>query len=417
MGVCYNNYVRINSRTFEKEKPELVLKTVFGYDSFRPFQKDIIEQVLNGNDTLAVMPTGGGKSICCQIPALILEGITLVVSPLISLLQDQVSSLTKMGIQSAFLNSTLSWKEYKSVVKGIKSGKIKIVYVSPEGLVSNRMRELLFESKVKVSCITVDEAHCVSEWGHDFRPDYLEIKGIRNYFKDSVMLALTATATTQVRSDILKNLGMKKAVVFVSSFNRPNIFLEVQRKTQGLNQVVECIKRHYGESGIIYCSSRKKVDELFQSLDKLGYSVLPYHAGLTDEERSYNQEKFIRDEVQIIVATVAFGMGINKPDVRFVINFDLPKSLEVYYQEIGRAGRDGLQSHALLLYSPADVHKIRFFFKESADPVKDEMRLQKMTAFATGRECRRKMILEYFGESYKAKEKSFCCDVCSYKGL
>lgn len=415
MGLCYNNYVKMNSKTFENTTPEFVLKTVFGYDSFRPYQKEIIQEVLKGKDTLAVMPTGGGKSICYQIPALIFKGITIVVSPLISLMQDQVYSLETSGIHAAFLNSSLSFNEYKSTVNEIKAGNVKIVYVSPEGLATSRIRELFTSDDLLVSCITIDEAHCVSEWGHDFRPDYLEIKGFHQLFKDAVMLALTATATEQVRLDITKNLGMKNAKTFVSSFNRPNIFLEVQIKKNPLEQVVNCIKKHLGESGIIYCFSRRQVDELSSALDKMGYSVAPYHAGLDDNTRTKNQEMFIRDEIQIIVATVAFGMGINKPNVRFVINYDLPKSIEVYYQEIGRAGRDGLNSHALLLYSAGDVHKIRFFFEESADSKKSELLLQKMVNFATSRICRRKEILAYFGEKYintNEEQKKCCCDIC-----
>lgn len=417
MGMCYNNYVKINSNAFENAKPELVLKTVFGYDSFRPLQKDIISNVLKKRDTLAIMPTGGGKSLCYQLPALIFQGLTIVVSPLISLMQDQVSSLETAGIHSVFLNSSLNWEEYKSTVDDIKSGNVKIVYVSPEGLATGKIRDILTSPEIKVSCITIDEAHCVSQWGHDFRPDYMEIKFIRNFFPKAVMLALTATATEHVRQDIVKNLGMDNPAIFISSFNRENIFLEVQPKKSGLQQVIACIKKHLGESGIIYCYSRKQVDELTEALDKLGYSVLNYHAGLTDEVRAKNQDLFIKDEVQIIVATIAFGMGINKPNVRFVINYDLPKSIEEYYQEIGRAGRDGLPSTALLLYSPGDIHKIRFFFDDAADPEKSEILLQGMVNFATTRNCRRKALLAYFGEIYQPKDESdetkkCCCDIC-----
>ena len=412
--MCYNNYVKIISSAFEGASPSLVLKTIFGYDEFRPLQKDIITNVLKGRDTLAVMPTGGGKSLCYQLPALIMPGITVVVSPLISLMQDQVASLKTAGIQSAFLNSTQSWEEYCDAVNNIKSGEIKIVYVSPEGLATNRIRELLSSPELKIACITIDEAHCVSQWGHDFRPDYLEIKAIRNLFPKAVMLALTATATEHVRQDICQNLGMKKPAVFISSFNRENIYLEVQPKRKAMETVVNCIKKHAGESGIIYCNSRKQVEEIAQTLDKKGYSILPYHAGLSDEIRAKNQDLFIKDEVQIIVATIAFGMGINKPNVRYVINYDLPKSIEEYYQEIGRAGRDGLPSSALLLYSPGDIHKIRWFFQESSSPEKDELLLQGMIKYATSRVCRRKTLLAYFGEAYDEKSlQNCCCDICS----
>lgn len=412
---CYNNYVSVKVDAFAGSKPEFVLKTVFGYDSFRDRQKEIVESVLNKKDTLVVMPTGGGKSICYQIPALVLDGITLVVSPLISLMQDQTESLEANGVHSVFLNSSLSQEEYSETVREIKTGKAKIIYVSPEGLATNRVREIISDSDLNVSLIAVDEAHCVSQWGHDFRPDYLEIASIRKIFSEAVMIALTATATEQVRDDIVKNLRLKNAAVFISSFNRKNIFLEVQPKKNAVDQVISCIKKHAGESGIIYCNSRKQVDELTDFLDNAGYSVLNYHAGLSDEVRAKNQELFIKDECQIIVATIAFGMGIDKPNVRFVINYDLPKSIEEYYQEIGRAGRDGLSSTALLLFSPGDVHKVRYFFETAADPQLSEWLLQGMLDFAQSRICRRKVLLKYFGEEYSTSEenKDCCCDICS----
>lgn len=416
MGLCYNNYVKIYSKTFEGAKPELVLKTVFGYDEFRLNQKEIIDKVLSGIDTLAIMPTGGGKSICYQIPALILEGITIVVSPLISLMQDQVETLKSAGIHSVFLNSSLEWEEYQNTVDEIKSGKVKIVYVSPEGLATTRTRELFSQNGLKISCITIDEAHCISQWGHDFRPDYLEISSIRNFFPDASILALTATATSQVQKDIITNLHMRNPAVYVSSFNRSNIYLEVLPKRRGEEQVLDFLSNHKEESGIIYCYSRRQVDELAEKCDKRGFSVLSYHAGLTDEVRKKNQDLFIKDKVSVMIATIAFGMGIDKPNVRFVINYDLPKSVEEYYQEIGRAGRDGLPSTALLLYSPADIHKIRFFFEEAANPEKSERLLQGMIKYATSRVCRRKTLLAYFGEKYDSKAQKndeYCCDICS----
>ena len=415
MQICYNNYVKIIPTAFEGAAPDLVLKTVFGYDEFRPLQKDIITNVLKGNDTLAVMPTGGGKSLCYQLPALILKGITIVVSPLISLMQDQVNSLETTGIHSAFLNSSLSWEDYCATVDDIKSGNVKIIYVSPEGLATSKIRELLSSPELKISCITIDEAHCVSQWGHDFRPDYLEISSVRNLFPKATMLALTATATEHVRKDICQNLGMKNPKVFISSFNRENIYLEVQPKRGAMETIINYIRKHSGDSGIIYCNSRKQVEEIAETLDKKGYSALPYHAGLSDEVRAKNQNLFIKDEVQIIVATIAFGMGINKPNVRYVINYDLPKSIEEYYQEIGRAGRDGLPASALLLYSAADIHKIKFFIEDSADPEKAELLLKGMINFATSRTCRRKTLLAYFGELYDEGDGSntCCCDICS----
>ena len=418
MGLtCYNNFVKINSCTFVDSNPELVLSSVFGYKNFRPLQEAVINSVLAKKDTLVIMPTGGGKSLCYQIPALILKGITIVVSPLISLMSNQVASLEKHGIHSVFLNSSLEWKEYLKAVDEIKKGFVKIIYVSPEGLATSRIRDLLNEGNLEVSCITIDEAHCVSEWGHDFRPDYMEIFSVRKLFPKATMIALTATATEQVKRDIIKNLGLKKPEIFTTSFDRKNIFLEVQPKKSGESQVIDFLKNHKNESGIIYCTSRRQVDELFVSLKKKGYSVLNYHAGLPDDVRGEHQQLFIEDKVKIIVATVAFGMGIDKPNVRFVINFDLPKSIEEYYQEIGRAGRDGQPAWALLLYTYADVHKIRYFFTDMADPTKAEMKLKSMVNFASGNTCRRKALLNYFGEKYEAgtgeADGSWCCDICS----
>ena len=418
MGLtCYNNFVKINSCTFVDSNPELVLSSVFGYKNFRPLQEAVINSVLAKKDTLVIRPTGGGKSLCYQIPALILKGITIVVSPLISLMSNQVASLEKHGIHSVFLNSSLEWKEYLKAVDEIKKGFVKIIYVSPEGLATSRIRDLLNEGNLEVSCITIDEAHCVSEWGHDFRPDYMEIFSVRKLFPKATMIALTATATEQVKKDIIKNLGLKKPEIFTTSFDRKNIFLEVQPKKSGESQVINFLKNHKDESGIIYCTSRRQVDELFVSLKKKGYSVLNYHAGLPDDVRGEHQQLFIEDKVKIIVATVAFGMGIDKPNVRFVINFDLPKSIEEYYQEIGRAGRDGQPAWALLLYTYADVHKIRYFFTDMADPTKAEMKLKSMVNFASGNSCRRKALLNYFGEKYDATtgeaDGSWCCDICS----
>lgn len=392
-----------------------ILKDIFGYDSFRPLQLEIIKNLLAGKDTLAIMPTGGGKSLCYQIPALIFKGITIVVSPLISLMQDQVSSLKENGVPAEFLNSSLEFSEYLETVKKLKNGEIKIVYVSPEGLASDKMMGIFHECSMPINCITIDEAHCVSEWGHDFRPDYLSISNVRKHFPNAVCLALTATATASVQQDIIKNLQLYRPTVFTASFNRKNIFLEVKPKKNALSQVIECIEKHKDESGIIYCFSRKSVDELTMKLHNEGYSVLNYHAGLSDIQRTKNQNLFIKDKVRIIVATVAFGMGINKPNVRFVIHYDMAKTLEEYYQEIGRAGRDGLESHALLLYSPGDIHKIRFFFNEAADPEKSERLLQGMINYAKARTCRRRALLSYFGENFSGADTSAdeCCDICA----
>lgn len=277
------------------------------------------------------------------------------------------------------------------------------------------MMGIFHECSMPINCITIDEAHCVSEWGHDFRPDYLSISNVRRHFPNAVCLALTATATASVQQDIIKNLQLYRPTVFTASFNRKNIFLEVKPKKNALSQVIECIEKHKDESGIIYCFSRKSVDELTMKLHNEGYSVLNYHAGLSDIQRTKNQNLFIKDKVRIIVATVAFGMGINKPNVRFVIHYDMAKSLEEYYQEIGRAGRDGLESHALLLYSPGDIHKIRFFFNEAADPEKSERLLQGMINYAKARTCRRRALLSYFGENFSGADTSAdeCCDICA----
>ncbi len=402
--------------------PEDILKSVFGYESFRPMQRKIIQNVLDGRDTLAVMPTGGGKSLCYEIPALILPGITIVVSPLIALMQDQVAQLESYGISAVCLNSSLERNHYQKCCEKILSGKIKLLYVSPEGLNSGRMIRLLQESKSSVDCIAIDEAHCISEWGHDFRPDYMEITHIRNQFPKSVFLALTATATKQVQADIIKNLRMENPEIFMASFNRPNIFLQVIKKDKPIEQVLNFIENHPNQSGIIYCFSRKQVDLVAQELHINGIKALSYHAGLNDAQRTKNQQDFISDKANIMVATVAFGMGINKPDVRFVIHFDMPKSIEQYYQEIGRAGRDGLESEALLLYSAGDIHKIRYFFKDNFDSAKSENLLQGMINYCENSVCRRKSLLSYFGESYSDARQDCvssenCCDICASKKI
>ena len=424
-AVCYLQYnwsmlentVHISCHACTGLSPETVLKSVFGYSSFRPLQKEIIQNVCSGRDTLAIMPTGGGKSLTYQIPALIFDGLTVVVSPLIALMHDQVSSLASNGIEAVFLNSSLEWEEYKSCVARVLSGKVKIVYVSPEGLATQKIQTLLHNENLHIKCFTIDEAHCISEWGHDFRPDYLAIASVRRQFPQAVCLALTATATKHVRDDIVNNLQMKNPDILLASFNRPNIFLEVRPKRDSYVQIVSFLKEHLEDSGIIYCFSRKQVDQLADLLSNDGFSVLPYHAGLDDSSREKNQTAFIRDKVQIMVATVAFGMGIDKPNVRFVIHYDLPKSLEQYYQEIGRAGRDGLPSTALLLYSSTDIHKIRYFFADSADVEKSEKLLQSMVDYASARHCRRQKLLAYFGEFYtpesSSAENKCCCDICS----
>ena len=399
--------------------PEDILKQVFGYDEFRPFQKEIIDSLLQKKDVLAVMPTGGGKSLCYQVPALIFEGVTIVVSPLISLMHDQICGLETIGVEAVALNSSLDWEKYADNIRRIKNGEVKILYVAPETLASDRCKELL--SSIKVDCLTIDEAHCISEWGHDFRPEYRQLAEIRKLLKESACLAITATATEKVRSDIKKILKLKTPKEFVAGFNRKNIFLEVKEKQKPFEQASDFLKEHKGESGIIYCFSRKQADTLAVQLSVLGYNAKPYHAGLSDELRQKTQNDFINDDIEIIVATVAFGMGINKPNVRFVIHFDLPKSIEQYYQEIGRAGRDGNPAHALLLFSAADIFKLKFLMQDkSPDEVKKaEAMLSAISNYAQANSCRRRAILKYFGENIsegKLKEiqgDAPCCDFCS----
>lgn len=399
--------------------PEDILKQVFGYDEFRPFQKEIIDNLLQKKDVLAVMPTGGGKSLCYQVPALIFEGVTIVVSPLISLMHDQICGLETIGVEAVALNSSLDWEKYADNIRRIKNGEVKILYVAPETLASDRCKELL--SSIKVDCLTIDEAHCISEWGHDFRPEYRQLAEIRKLLKESACLAITATATEKVRSDIKKILKLKTPKEFVAGFNRKNIFLEVKEKQKPFEQASDFLKEHKGESGIIYCFSRKQADTLAVQLSVLGYNAKPYHAGLSDELRQKTQNDFINDDIEIIVATVAFGMGINKPNVRFVIHFDLPKSIEQYYQEIGRAGRDGNPAHALLLFSAADIFKLKFLMQDkSPDEVKKaEAMLSAISNYAQANSCRRRAILKYFGENIsegKLKEiqgDAPCCDFCS----
>ena len=393
--------------------PATLLKETFGYDTFRPLQQEIIENVLARRDTLAVMPTGGGKSLCYQIPSLLFEGLTVVVSPLISLMKDQVEQLRAFGVPSLFLNSSLGPQEYQENMEYVRRGEVKLLYVAPETLLTPRILALL--DSIQVDCLSIDEAHCISEWGHDFRPEYRQIVEVRKRFPQAVCLALTATATARVRQDIRTTLKFATTNEFIASFNRENLYIEVVRKYDPFAQTIEMLGRYKEQSGIVYCFSRKQVDELAAYLASKGYSVRPYHAGLEDSERRRNQEAFIRDDAQIIVATIAFGMGINKPNVRFVIHFDLPKSIESYYQEIGRAGRDGLAAHCLLLYSYSDVAKINYFIdqKEGNEKRVAMQHLDAIVRYAEDeRICRRKPLLNYFGESTSAENCSNC-DNCT----
>ncbi len=390
------------------EKPISILKRVFGYDEFRPLQEEAIENILKKKDTLLIMSTGGGKSLCYQVPALIFGGLTIVVSPLISLMKDQVEQLKEFDIDAVILNSSISPEEYSCNVSRIKNKTARLLYIAPESLLKTNILSML--SSVKVDCIAIDEAHCISEWGHDFRPEYRQLAEIRPRFPEAVCVALTATATPRVKDDIVKNLKLNDSGIFAGSFNRENLLLQVIPKEEPVSQAVGVIERYKGQSGIIYCYSRRQVDDLYAILADLGYSVRPYHAGLSASERGQNQELFIKDDIQIIVATIAFGMGINKPNVRFVIHFDLPKNIETYYQEIGRAGRDGLQSYCLLLFSYGDIQKIKYFIKEKDDREKRvaSIHLNAIVHYAETEDCRRPVLLNYFGENYTVRNCGMC---------
>jgi len=390
-----------------------ILKDTFGYDTFRPFQQEVIENVLARRDTLAIMPTGGGKSLCYQIPALLFDGLTVVVSPLISLMKDQAEQLGALGVPALFLNSSLSQEAYQENMDYVRRGEVKLLYLAPETLLTPRIFSLLAD--LRIDCLTIDEAHCISEWGHDFRPEYRQLADVRKRFPRAVCLALTATATSRVRADIRSTLSFTTPNEFVASFNRENLYLEVVPKRDPYIQTFHFLERFKEQSGIIYCFSRKQVDELAESLAHKGYSVRPYHAGLEDDERRLNQEAFSRDDVQIIVATIAFGMGINKSNVRFIIHYDLPKSIESYYQEIGRAGRDDLPAHCLLLYSYSDAAKLKYFInqKEGEERRVANQHLEAMIRYAEDEiSCRRKPLLNYFGEVYTTLNCGNC-DNCN----
>jgi ATP-dependent DNA helicase RecQ len=390
-----------------------ILKETFGYNEFKSLQEEIIKSVLDKKDTLVLMPTGGGKSICYQIPAMLFEGLTIVVSPLISLMKDQIDQLKLLNIPAVMLNSSLDLEEYHENKNLVRNNKVKLLYVAPETLVKPDISEMLFS--LKVDCIAIDEAHCISEWGHDFRPEYRQIVKFRKNIPSAVCMALTATATERVRQDILKNLDMKIFNSFIASFNRENLFFQVMPKQNSLQQTLGFLNKFPAQSGIIYCFSRNQVDSLAEKLMEYGYFVKPYHAGLTDEERKHNQELFIKDEVQIIVATIAFGMGIHKTNVRFVIHHDLPKSIESYYQETGRAGRDSLPAHCLLLYSYSDIRKIKYFIDQKDDENEKSIanqHLSRLVDYAETNSCRRIPLIRYFGEDYSI-ENCGACDNCT----
>ena len=394
---------------------EQALKYYFGYDNFRLGQRQIIQQALENRDLLIVMPTGGGKSLCFQLPALLKKGITIVVSPLIALMQDQVEALRDNGIAATFLNSSLNGHQTRSREEAIVNGKVKLLYVAPERLLSDRFLPFLdlVHHQVGISAFAIDEAHCVSEWGHDFRPEYRQLKSLRKRYPEIPTLALTATATDRVRSDIIQQLGLKQPSIHTASFNRQNLYYEVRPKTKNAYaELLEIIRENEG-SGIIYCLTRKKVDELTFKLEHDKISALSYHAGLSDEERSKNQTRFIRDDVRVMVATIAFGMGINKPDVRFVVHFDISRNLESYYQESGRAGRDGEPSKCILFFGYGDIKTIEFLINQKADPQEQliaKQQLRQMIDYADGTDCRRTIQLGYFGERFAGNCGN--CDNC-----
>jgi len=383
------------------------LKEVFGYNQFRGNQEQIINNIINGNNTFVIMPTGAGKSLCYQLPALVLPGTAIVISPLIALMKNQVDQLNAFGVNAQFLNSTLTKAEMNKVKKETISGEVKLLYVAPESLTKEETLDFL--QKAHISFVAIDEAHCISEWGHDFRPEYRKIRGIIDNIGNLPIIALTATATPKVQLDIQKNLQMDDASVFKSSFNRTNLYYEVRPKHNTKKSLIQYIKKHKGKSGIIYCLSRKKVEEIAELLRVNDIKALPYHAGLEPSVRMNNQDAFLNEDADVIVATIAFGMGIDKPDVRFVIHYDTPKSIEGYYQETGRGGRDGLEGNCLMFYSYDDIVKLEKFSKDKPVTERDNSKLllQEMASYADSAVCRRKQLLHYFGETYE-KDCGFC---------
>ncbi|MFZ4521178.1 MAG: RecQ family ATP-dependent DNA helicase, partial [Bacteroidales bacterium] len=406
--------------TVNKDEHQLfeVLKKVFGYDSFKGNQEAIIRSVLANNDTFVIMPTGGGKSLCYQLPAMMKPGTAIIVSPLIALMKNQVDSIRSFGTENNvahFMNSSLTKQEIAQVKQDIVNGNTKLLYVAPETITKEENIEFL--QNIEISFYAIDEAHCISEWGHDFRPEYRRLRPIIDAIGQKVpVIALTATATPKVQQDIQKNLNMLDANVFLSSFNRPNLYYEVRAKSKNVTKdIIKFIKGHAGKSGIVYCLSRKKVEELSESFVVNGIKALPYHAGLDATTRRQNQDKFLMEEVDVIVATIAFGMGIDKPDVRFVIHNDMPKSLEGYYQETGRSGRDDGEGNCVAFYSYDDIQKLEKFLKGKAVAEQEiaKQLLMETVSYSESSVCRRKQLLHYFGEIY-TEDNCQNCDNCMH---
>ena len=388
-----------------------ILNDIFGYANFRAGQADIIHSLVKGEDNFVLMPTGGGKSLCYQIPALLLDGLTIVISPLISLMQDQVQSLKANGVSAGYYNSSMTEHEAKQTLASMYDGELKLLYIAPERLMTESFLTRL--SDIKIALFAIDEAHCVSQWGHDFRPEYLRLRELRARFPNIPLVALTATADKQTRNDILNRLNLTNAKIHVASFNRPNIRYTIMSKQKPFEQLTTLLKSRREEFGIVYCLSRKRVDEIAEKLKAQGFSALPYHAGLPAKQRQKTQEAFKQDDVNIIVATIAFGMGIDKPNVRFVMHYDLPKNIEGYYQETGRAGRDGLASEAILLYGLADLVLIKKFIDDGDDEQQKRIESHKlncMIAFAEAQTCRRRVLLNYFNE--QLNNDCGNCDIC-----
>ncbi len=389
-----------------------LLKKYFGYEKFRPLQEEIVNRVMGGSDCFVLMPTGGGKSLCYQLPALKMEGVALVISPLIALMKDQVDALRACGISAEFVNSTLSPKQIEEICERIKNNEVKILYIAPERFALARFQEFL--KSLRISLVAIDEAHCISEWGHDFRPDYRHLSLLKKLFPETPLIALTATATKKVREDIINQLQLENAGVFISSFNRANLHVRVIEKKQAFPKLLQLIENYRGEPVIIYCFSRKETEEIAEKLRRHKFTARAYHAGLNVKERNEAQELFIRDEVNIIVATIAFGMGIDKPDVRLVTHYTYPKTLEGYYQEIGRAGRDSLPSECVLFYTYADTRKHEFFINQIKDNLlrqKATQKLRQVMNYAELNTCRKKYLLNYFGEEMQG-DNCGSCDIC-----